>query len=174
MITGKLAAGVPGREDDASAQLVPAHFQEMHDRVDHRCLGLAGQGSRLRRHPLPPSARSPGQDMLRDTTTLTGPSPMALETPAGVGQLRQPALPGPGPRFHHLRVVRRCEDDRPAGAGDVPDLQAGRGDRAHRRPSAASVAPSATAHNSSPLSSQAGTPAASRPRPRRWPRGASR
>ena len=48
MITGSLTAGVPGREDDASAQLVTAQFQEIYGRVDHWCLGFAGQEPWLR------------------------------------------------------------------------------------------------------------------------------
>ncbi len=103
-------------------------------------------------------ARTPAHDRLRETTTFTGPSPVAPETPPiSVSFRRPPALDQ-----DHASTMRGSSDavkttDRPLLVTSLTCKPAGvtRSSPTCNR----QVPASATAHNSWPVSSQAGTPA---------------
>ena len=151
----------PGNTTPARSSFRPT-FRKLHDRVDHRSLRRCWPGV----VPLAPStstavARGPGQDMLRDMTTLTGPSPDGARDATDVGQLRRARPPSTSDQASTTSGSSdAAENDRPPGAGHLPDLQAGRGDQLIADLQPPVLSPSAgIAHNSSPRSSQAGTPA---------------
>ena len=95
--------------------------------------------------------------MLRDTTTLTGPSPVAFETPPASVSFSSP----PGLDHDHASTTAGSSDA--VKMTDWPVLVTSRtcrpgGVMSSSPTCSRHVAPSDTAHNSSPPSSQAGTP----------------